>query len=89
MKKVALVTGASSGIGKETAKLLAQKGFTVYGAARRVEKMTDLEAEGVKLLSMDVTNEESMVKGVNEILQHELVEHYTNLYNESIEKIKS
>ena len=71
MKRVALVTGASSGIGKETAKLLAQKGFTVYGAARRVEKMIELEDAGVKLLSMDVTNEDSMVKGVNEILQNE------------------
>src|ERR1035437_2054877 len=71
MKKVALVTGASSGIGKETAKLLAQKGFTVYGAARRVDKMIDLEAVGVKLLLMDVTTEDSMVKGVNQILQNE------------------
>lgn len=71
MKKVALVTGASSGIGKETAKLLAQKGFTVYGASRRVDKMIELEAAGVKLLSMDVTNEDTMVKGVNEILQNE------------------
>ncbi len=36
MKKVALVTGSSSGIGMETAKLLVQHGYTVYGAARRV-----------------------------------------------------
>ena len=71
MKKVALVTGASSGIGKETAILLIQKGFTVYGAARRVEKMADLKGAGVKILAMDVTDEDSMVKGVNEILQNE------------------
>lgn len=71
MSKVALVTGASSGIGRETALLLAQKGYTVYAAARRVEKMQDLKAAGIKLLSMDVTSEESMVKGVNEILQTE------------------
>ena len=71
MKKVALVTGASSGIGKETAKLLIEKGFIVYGAARRIEKMTELKNAGVKLLTMDVTDETSMVKGIQEILKAE------------------
>ena len=71
MKKVALVTGASSGIGKETAKLLIQNGFTVYGAARRVEKMAELKEIGVNILAMDVTDEASMVKGINEILENE------------------
>lgn len=71
MKKVALVTGASSGIGKETAKLLVKEGFIVYGAARRIEKMAELKAYGIKLLVMDVTDEDSMVKGVDEILRNE------------------
>ena len=71
MNKVALVTGASSGIGKETAKLLVQNGYTVYGAARRLEKMTDLQDTGVKLIAMDVTDENSMVAGINKILQTE------------------
>ena len=71
MKKVALVTGASSGIGKETAKLLVQNGYTVYGAARRVEKMAELKDAGVKLLAMDVTDDASMVKGVNQIFENE------------------
>ena len=71
MSKVALITGASSGIGMETAKLLVKQGYIVYGAARRIEKMQALKQEGVKLLAMDVTDEESMVSGVNEILKAE------------------
>ena len=71
MNKVALITGASSGIGKETAKLLVQRGYIVYGAARRTEKMQELKQLGVKLLAMDVTGEDEMVSGVNQILQAE------------------
>lgn len=71
MKKVVLITGASSGIGKESARLLAKNGYTVYGAARRLDKMNDLKAEGVHLIEMDVTDEESMVKGVQTIMDKE------------------
>jgi NAD(P)-dependent dehydrogenase (short-subunit alcohol dehydrogenase family) len=41
--KVVLITGASSGMGKETARTLIKEGYTVYTAARRVEKMKDLK----------------------------------------------
>jgi NAD(P)-dependent dehydrogenase (short-subunit alcohol dehydrogenase family) len=71
MKKVALVTGVSSGIGKETARLLAGKGFTVYGASRRLEKMNDLKELGVKLISMDIANDASIVSAVDEIFRNE------------------
>lgn len=71
MKKVILITGASSGIGKESAKLLHQQGHTIYCAARRVDSMKELEELGMYPLSMDVTNDESMVKGVEMILQKE------------------
>lgn len=69
MKKIVLITGASSGMGKETAKLLAQNGYTVYAAARRLDKMKDLEPLGIKILSMDVTDEVSMLQGVQQILE--------------------
>lgn len=68
MNKVALVTGASSGIGAMTAKSLAQEGFTVYGAARRVDKMEELKKEGIRPISLDLTKEESMVKCIETIL---------------------
>jgi NADPH:quinone reductase-like Zn-dependent oxidoreductase len=55
--KVILVTGASSGMGFETAKTLAQQGNKVYGAARRVEKMAALKEYGVTPLKLDITDE--------------------------------
>ena len=71
MKKVALITGASAGIGKETAKLLLKDGFTVYAAARRLEKMGDIKQLGGNILKMDVSDDTSMVQGVNSIISVE------------------
>lgn len=71
MKKVVIITGASAGMGKETAKFLTQHGYTVYGAARRVDKMSDLRAYGVKLLAMDVTDDASMSDGVRQVIANE------------------
>lgn len=69
MRKTALVTGASSGIGLAAAKELAKAGFTVYAAARRVDRMDDLKAEGVRPISLDLTKEESIVNCVDVILK--------------------
>lgn len=68
MKKVVFITGASSGMGKVTARVLAQEGYIVYAAARRTEKMDDLRAAGVIPIQMDVTDEASMVNGVQYII---------------------
>lgn len=38
-KKTALITGASTGIGRATAILLNEKGYTIYAGARRTERM--------------------------------------------------
>ena len=69
MKKIILITGASSGMGKETAKELIKDGHTVYCAARYVEKMKDLEAAGGKVLKMDVSDRATIEDGVNQIIQ--------------------
>lgn len=71
MKKVALITGASSGIGKETSIKLQESGYIVYGAARRLEKMKDLEAKGIHIIPIDVEDEKSMVEGINKIIEKE------------------
>ena len=62
-----LITGASAGIGMATATKLLQEGYTVYAAARRVEKMRDLEDQGAIALEMDVTKEEDLTAGVERI----------------------
>lgn len=68
-KKTALVTGASSGMGKEIAKQLIKDGLQVYVAARQVDKMTDLAQLGAKPLRMDISNEEEVQAAVNTILE--------------------
>jgi len=67
-KSVALVTGASSGIGRATALRLAALGFTVHAAARRVERMSDLANHGIHVESLDVTDDGSMVTVVDKIV---------------------
>jgi NAD(P)-dependent dehydrogenase (short-subunit alcohol dehydrogenase family) len=69
MAGTALVTGASSGIGEETAKGLLAAGYIVYAGARRVDAMRSLEAEGARVVSLDVTDDASMTAAVDAILR--------------------
>ncbi len=70
-QKVILLTGASSGIGYDTATRLARQGHKVYGAARRIDKMQPLKKLGVTPIKMDVTDDASMIAGVNAVLEAE------------------
>ena len=67
-RPVALVTGASSGIGEHTVLQLLGAGFDVWGAARRMDRMAALVDHGARVLEMDLTDDASMVAGVKTVL---------------------
>lgn len=71
MKKVILITGASSGLGKDAAVALAKKGYTVYGAARRVEKMQEIVNAGGHAIALDITNEISVKECVAKVINEQ------------------
>ncbi|TLY98265.1 MAG: SDR family NAD(P)-dependent oxidoreductase, partial [Gammaproteobacteria bacterium] len=67
-KSIALVTGASSGIGKETAERLATAGYKVYGTSRRGAQTGE---RSFGMLPLDVTSDASVEAAVNELMRLE------------------
>ena len=65
---IALVTGASSGIGLATARALKRDGYKVYGTSRKPSPDT---ADGVTMLVCDVVSDASVKSAVDEVLQRE------------------
>ena len=65
-ERVALVTGASSGIGAAAARGLVGAGFTVYGTSRKAA--AGEERDGVVFLPLDVTDDDSVAGAVREVL---------------------
>jgi len=59
-QKVVIVTGASSGIGRETVLQLVKSGYQVHAAARRLEAMSDLKNAGAYVHHLDLTSPESI-----------------------------
>ncbi|QEA39166.1 SDR family oxidoreductase [Pistricoccus aurantiacus] len=75
MNKTVLITGATSGMGKETALLLAEHGYTVYAGARNAsqELMEEAEKRGVKIntVPLDVQDTASIQKAVQHVMAKE------------------
>ena len=67
-RKIALVTGASSGIGEATAERLAQGGYTVYGTSRRRARA---DHRSFEMLTLDVTSDASVDAAVSEVIRLE------------------
>ena len=65
-KKIAVVTGGSSGIGRYTAAALRDKGYLVYEFSRR-----HIPISGIKHLSVDVTDEEMVTSAIHHIMKAE------------------
>ena len=65
--KAVLITGCSSGIGQATAKHLNARGWKVYATARRRESLAELADAGCETLALDVTDEASMRRAVEEV----------------------
>ena len=69
--KVALVTGASSGLGAAVAKLFAQRGATVFGIARDTERMAAVfeDVPGGEFASVDITNPQACQTAVEQCVE--------------------
>ncbi|MDP2088039.1 MAG: SDR family oxidoreductase [Flavobacteriaceae bacterium] len=68
MKKVVLVTGASSGIGEKIVEYLSEKGFTVYGTSRNPNVEVNKSFE---MIPMDVVDNDLVTKAINYIVEME------------------
>lgn len=64
--KIAVITGASSGIGRHTAGALLQRGCTVYDFSRR-----DIPLQNMKHIRVDVTDEENVSAAITEVFEKE------------------
>lgn len=65
-KKVILITGGSSGIGKATGEFLKQKGYSVFGTSRNPQQVKDA---AFPLVQLDVRDAESIKAAVAEVIQ--------------------
>ena len=65
-KKIVLITGASSGIGKACAEYLNNKGYQVFGTSRKISSSS---INYCKMISMDVNNDDSVKRAIEYVIK--------------------
>lgn len=68
--KVVLITGCSSGLGRALARDFHSRKFRVFAAARNPKVLQDLAQDGIDILPLDVTSNESVQQAVSHVVQH-------------------
>ncbi len=66
-QKIILITGASSGMGRATALLLAQNGFKVYAGSRTPNKLLDIANSNIYPIKLDITSSDSISRAIEQI----------------------
>ena len=69
--KVILITGASSGIGKESAEYFHDKGYIVYGTSRKASKGVSTTGYGFYMIEMNVCNDNSVKTAIDSVYERE------------------
>ena len=71
IKKIVLITGASSGMGRAASEYLAKKDFVVYAGTRSVKKLEDLKHKNIIPIDLDITNQDSIDEAVQRIYKEQ------------------
>lgn len=66
-QKVVLITGAGSGMGKQTALFLSSLGYTVYAGTRSPEKLQNIKSNNLIPVQLDITDLDNIIQTVNSI----------------------
>lgn len=69
-QKIVLITGSSSGMGRESSIILAKKGFIVYAGSRTPEKIDTQNIENLIPIKLDITNLDNIKEAINRIIKN-------------------